>query len=320
MSAPAPARKLPWLDGAFLLAGLALLVYVVSRFPLADVLAACRHAGPLVVLAMVVALGWVVLNTFGMSVLLHGRVPFWTLLYNRLVGDGYNSLIPLAGLGGEPWKLRHLSTYVPTELAVAALIRDRVIENAVGFLITAIVIAVGLTYYPMPLALRTALIGYSVVATFCAVLSVALVATRLPGRAGARLARWLGGAAETDATPLPLGQLLHVAAWNFAGRIVGSLEVGILLWLLGGRPGPGECAFVDCVLNAAGFIGFVIPQGLGVAEGASVFILRALGYAGAVGVAFALVRRGRLLAVALLGVLLHLGVRALRRPRPDAPR
>ncbi len=306
-----------WIDVVSLAIGFALLVYVLSRFPMAEVWQACRHAGPLVLLAPVVALVWVVLNTLGMSVLVDHRVPFADLLYNRLVGDGYNSLLPLAGLGGEPWKLRHLATFVPTPLAVAALIRDRVIENAVGFLITAVVIAVGMGHFALPAALRTALWGYVIVAAACAVLSAAIVVTHLPGKAGALLGRWLGGSDEPAPGALPAGRFARVALWNFLGRIVGACEVAVVLWALGTSFDAAATAFVDCVLNAAGFIGFFIPQGIGVSEGTSVYMLRVLGYAGPLAVAFALVRRGRMLFVSLLGVALHVGVRAAttRRPR-----
>jgi hypothetical protein len=270
---------------------------------------ACRHAGPLVLLTPLVALGWIVLNTFGMSVLVDGKVPFGQLLHNRLVGDGYNMLLPLAGLGGEPWKLRHLSTFVPTPVAVAALIRDRVIENAVGFVVTAIVVAIGIGHYPLPRPLHTALFAYVFVALACAVLSSALVVTHLPGKAGTLVAKLLGvGGADSGPPPgpLPLARFARVAFWNFLGRIVGSVEVAVLLYALTSGFDAARTVFIDCVNNAAGFIGFVIPQGLGVNEGTTVYLLGALGYAGAIAVAFALVRRGRMLVVSLLGVLLHL--------------
>ena len=80
----------------------------------------------------------------------------------------------------------------------------------------------------------------------------------------------------------------------------------MLVYALTGGFDAARTVFIDCVNNAAGFIGFVIPQGLGVSEGTTVYLLGALGYAGAIAVAFALVRRGRMLAVSLLGVLLHL--------------
>jgi hypothetical protein len=313
-SVPAPRRLPRWTDVAALAVGLGLLVYVLSRFPLGPVWQACLHAGPLVLLTPLIAIGWIVFNTVAMRVLLDGRVPFGALLHNRLVGDGYNMLLPLAGLGGEPWKVRHLSTFVPTQVAVAALIRDRVIENAVGFVITAIVIGVGLGHYHLPAPLRTALVAYVVVALVCALLSAAVVVTHLPGKAGTLVAKWLGGSDEPAPGPLPLRQFARVAFWNFLGRVLGSCEVAVLLYALAGRATLSETAFIDCVNNATGFIGFLIPQGIGVNEGSTVYVLGALGYAGPIALAFALVRRGRMLAVSLLGVLLHLARRRTTRP------
>ncbi len=312
-AAPEPPPRTPrraprWLDVAALAVGLALLVYVLSRFPLADVAQACLRAGPLVLLAPVIALVWIVFKTLGMRILVDQRVSFGDLLRNRLVGDGYNSLLPLAGLGGEPWKVRDLSTHVPMQLAVAALIRDRAIENAVGFLLTAVVIGLGLGLerFHLPAFLRSALIVYVIVALVGGVLSSAVVVTHLPGRAGALLARWLGGSDEPAPGPLPLSRFVRVVLWNLVGRLVGTCEVGLVLYALGLGFDPAAMVFVDSVLNAAGFIGFLIPQGIGVNEGTAVYLLGVLGYAGPLAVVFALVRRGRMLLVSLLGVALHL--------------
>jgi uncharacterized membrane protein YbhN (UPF0104 family) len=145
------------------------------------------------------------------------------------------------------------------------------------------------------------------VALACAVVSAALVVTHLPGKAGTFVEKLLGGAdAGPPPGPLPLGRFARVAFWNFLGRIVGSVEVAVLVYALTGGFDAARTVFIDCVNNAAGFIGFVIPQGLGVSEGTTVYLLGALGYAGAIAVAFALVRRGRMLAGSLRGVLLHL--------------
>jgi SAM-dependent methyltransferase len=142
--------------------------------------------------------------------------------------------------------------------------------------------------------------------------------TRLPGRAAKLAGKWLGAAAATTPDPLPRRDFLIATSWCLAGRIVGFCEIGALLWILDLGVDPVAILFLDSVLNAAGFISFVIPQGLGVFEGASVHLFGILGFPGPLAIAFALARRGRMLLVALLGIALHLVSTAFRYKEQSA--
>src|ERR1700704_4839686 len=79
------ARRRLW-DALPLLAGVVLLVYVISGSPLGEILAAMRRTGPLILIApLVVGLCWQACNTSAFSVLLGGRVSWGVLYWNRLV-------------------------------------------------------------------------------------------------------------------------------------------------------------------------------------------------------------------------------------------
>ena len=79
----------------------------------------------------------------------------------------------------------------------------------------------------------------------------------------------------------------------------------MLLHLVGLPTDLGTILFVDGVLNAAGFVGFVMPQGLGVVESAAVFALTGLGATLPVATAFALVRRSRVVTCGVVALILH---------------
>lgn len=310
-----------WLDRVFLVAGLALLTFVISRFPLADVLHACARVGPIIALLPFIALGWLFTNACGLYTLFGGRVPRGVLLWNRVVGDGYNALLPLGGFGGEPFKLRHLSGFVPPEQALTAMLRDRLTENAVGFLFSAVWVALGAMRLALPAALRVALFTYAAVAVTVAILYMLVLTTRLPGRLGAAVMRKLG--VESAAVDrLPVSRLFVAALWYLVGRGLGMIEVLALFLSLGLHVDVYVIGFAYSFLQAAGFIGFLIPQGLGVFEGAATWLFALLGFPGALGVAFVFARRGRLLLVALLGVLVHVVARAMgaRVTVPDRQR
>src|SRR5262245_33305940 len=91
--APRKTRKwsVPrWVDKVFLLIGLALLVYVVSRYPMAELERAIRRLGPWVATTPLVAMLWMFCNTSALHLLLDKQVPLLRLLKIRLIGDGYN--------------------------------------------------------------------------------------------------------------------------------------------------------------------------------------------------------------------------------------
>lgn len=312
-----PRRFFAWSDLGLVI-GLALLAYVLSRYPLGEVYDACRRIGPLVLVTPVIALGWHACNTSAFSVLLDDQVPWRSLLWNRLVGDGYNHLLPLAGIGGEPFKLRHLTHWLPSDRIVAALIRDRVIESSFGLLFTGTCLALTQHHYALPTALRTALWAFIGVCFVLGLSAFAVVSSRLPGRAGAVVGRWLGATELSRLERLPLSSLLRCLAWHFPARVLGLVEVGVMFWLLDLPVDLAAVAFCDNFLNAGGFVGFAIPQGIGVLEGTSAFAFQTVGYPGALSIAFALARRGRALIVSLFGIALH--TLALRRGHRGRPR
>lgn len=307
-TAVAPARPEPrrfWTrraDTIFLGLGLVALVWVVSRYPLAELAGICARMGDQVLLTLLVAVGWNACNSAGMTALFEGRIRFRTLLWVRLAAEGYNSL--LAGVGGEPFRIRTLSREAPPDLVLATVIRDKVLDHTTGYLLSAAFIAVGVARYTLPVAMRDSLAAYAAVVAVVSILGSALVLTRLPGRLVTVAVKIFGGS-TTPPEPVARRVLARALPWYFAGRLLGVFEIALLLHLLGLGGDPLRAGFIDGVLNAAGTLGFMIPQAIGVYEGTSAFLFKTFGFAGAAGVAFALVRRARMLTMSLMGVALH---------------
>ena len=298
-------------DLIFLGIGLALLGWMLSRQPLSEIYDAVVRMRPIALVAPLIALAWFPTHTTALWVLLDTKVPWREVFYNRLVGDGYNALLPMAGLGGEPFKARHLSGFIALDSAVAALVRDRVVDNAIGFLFSAVWLSVTLPRIALPAVLADALWAYVVLAAVLAALSFWLVISRLPSRLGRVVGRWLSGCSE-EPPRLPLRRALHAALWSMSSRVLGACEIALLLYAIDVPVDFTTAVLVDSALNAAGFLGFAFPQGIGVFEGSSVYLLGCLGVAAPSALAFALARRGRMLVVSLLGVAVHLLRKALR--------
>ena len=302
-----------WVDKVFLVIGFLLLAYVVSRYPIDDLGEAVGKLGIGVVLSPCAAMLWITCNTCAIHQLLDKRVPWPRLLQIKMTSDGYNALLPLAGMGGEPYRLKHISTFVPFDETLTMIIRDRVTENAMGLAFTATGIAVGLGRYAIDDAsIRASMVIYIAVGLTISLAAVLLMVTSLPGRASAWLAKRFGTSSQ-GAVRLPPGRFVHVLFWYLCARLAGVLEVAILMWLLGFGIDPPRDMFIYSVLQAAGFIAFPVPAGVGVFESAAAWVFDVLALPGPSGIAFALARRGRMLAIGLLGVGLH--VVSMRRAR-----
>ena len=302
---PTPRRPgLPkWIDPLFALFGAALLVYVVSRYPLATIAGACRTLGPWVAIVFILPLGWQASGAAAVCVLFDGRIPWRKVFWSRLAAEAYNSLF--FTVGGEPFRVRFLSRFVASDEVVAVLIRDRVLEMTSGYFVSAIFLFVGLRHYALPTAMRVSLTVYVVITSSLALAGTALVITQLPARLGGVILRALGGSSRVHPARVPTRTVLAVLPFYALSRALGVLEIGVLLRLLTGRFDLAEAGFFDGALNAAGAISFFVPGGLGAFEGTSVLLFRIFGLGGATGVVFGLVRRARMLLISVVGVVLH---------------
>jgi hypothetical protein len=294
-----------WLSRALLALGVGALVWLISRFPLNQIEGACEQLGGWVLVTPLIGLGWFAAGAMVMWHLLQGAMPWRALFWNRIVGEGYNALVPAGGVGGEPVKLKQLGRYVDTHRAVVALINDRLLDNSSALMYSAACVGIGAWCLDVSPALKTTMMTYAIIGGLVGIaLGLALV-TNLTHRIGGRVAKWIGSTADAHAL-LPRPVLARALAWTIVGRVFGLGEFALLYRLLGLHVSIGELVFTGGAISAAGFIGGAIPQGMGVAEAATVGIFELLHFPGPAGVAFALARRGRQLLLSVLGVTLHL--------------
>jgi uncharacterized membrane protein YbhN (UPF0104 family) len=189
---------------------------------------------------------------------------------------------------------------------VTGLVRDRMVDNAFGLLCSAAGIAIGLPRFAVPAFARGALWTYAGLGALAGALMLALAITRLPGKLGSLAGRWARRAGHAQ-EPLPAACVARAIGWAFATRVIQTFETALLLACISAPVSVASVLLVDGALNAAGFVGFLLPQGLGVVEGTAVYMLGALGSPAAAATAFALVRRGRVLVVGGAGIAAHLG-------------
>jgi hypothetical protein len=287
-----------------LLAGAAVLVALVMQFDLADIGQAWSTMGWAALATPLIALLWFGANTTGSHALFGGRVPWLTLLLIRLMGEGYNALMPKAGIAGEPIKVQHLTAYVTTDRARMGVVLDRLLNMLSGLVVSGLLVAASLVLFEWPPTVVAAAAAYIVLAAFGA-FTLARALRRDPAGMGAWVLRRLGHS-STNNSSISNGAVLQAFVWHLFGRLAMALEIAFLLYLLDLDFGIASVVALTGLLSAAGAISFIIPQSLGVAEAAAALAFFLVGFPPVLGVAFGLVRRGRALFISMLGVGIHM--------------
>jgi CDP-L-myo-inositol myo-inositolphosphotransferase len=305
VASPDPMRQ--GQDGSFamFLVGAAILGLMLSRAPVADLTATLSAVGLKAALLFGIAFVWILLNTLSLAALVDHEVRVVSLLRNRLVGEAINTLVPLAGVGGEPYKIMHLSRFVPLDRATHAVVSDKVINTVSGLLFFAAAGSLSIALVELPASLAVGMAALVLLSTLGSVALSAVVLSAVQGRVLGRVLRKLGLVGDYRSPPLRPGTFAVALAFNVAGRVTSLLEVLALLYVLNVPTGAVHVVALAAVLSATSILFFVIPQGIGVSEAgvAGAFLL--LGLPVHLGIAFALLRRARIIFWALVGVVVH---------------
>jgi hypothetical protein len=293
----------------------ALLAWVISRQPFAEIGRAVSALEWSVLGLLAFPLLWYASNTLGLWLVVRRRVSLRSLFFNRVAGEGFKALLPLAGFGGEPFKARHLGRWLPRQEAAALVVASRLIEELSGVSFAGACLVFSGRALHLSEVLRTTGTVLGLVLVVAGVAGTAVLSGRAPERlvsAAIRLVR--RKPAGCAPAPLGMGRVLGAFALHLVGRLAGFLEVVFLLHLLGVDATAQAAAGVMALLLLSGVATIVFPQGLGALEAASVFALGLLGQPAALGVAFGLLRRARMLVYGALGSALGSSRCARRRP------
>ena len=311
--------RLPLLNIAVAIIGVLLLIYTVQR-----------AGGWGAIVNGVAGVGWwfvpvVVLGAFRMAC----RSRAWMVCANDsqlrfapafgawLAGDAIGNLTPLGLLASEPTKILMARTHISTVTAIASV----TIENAFYTGSVLVVLLSGawlfMQHANVPPGLEqiseiiliavaiAAVIGIWAVRTRPAVLSrFAPMISRLAGRSDAP--------AETirevesriyGVSQWPIGRILHVVLWEAAFHVLAVAEV----WVVVAQLIPDVTLAEAFLLEAAGRFVTVafkfVPLRLGIDEAGSGAVAAVLGFAPAVGVTLALVRRLRIIVLNAIGLI-----------------
>ncbi|MDE2484139.1 MAG: flippase-like domain-containing protein [candidate division NC10 bacterium] len=252
------------------------------------------------------------------------RIGFWRTLGVYLAGCSVNYFIPPGNLSGEPLKAHLLSRLIGFRRSITSITVHKHAEITALVLFLSGCLTVAMTQFALPSGLRNLILSLIVgmwifVALVSQILKRRAFETLRRGlarigirseqikphwQATASLDRWLARFYKTRMRAFYWSTLLCLLGW-----CGGLLETYLVLRWLSAKPSLGTAVAVESLALALNSLIFFIPGRVGSAEAVRVLVFSVLGLPAAEGVAYSIVRRGREVVWAILGLLILLAMK-----------
>lgn len=299
-------KAIPYALGVAIIA--ALLFYV----PIDLVGESLALIGGKVFLVFAVAILWIVTNTLCTSTLVRNKVPFIDLLYNNITGEAYNTILPLASVGGEPYRIQHMTNWLDLHTASRAVVVERLIRAITGMLFAAVCLTFTLVFVDMTSAVFTTVAILAAVHYAASLGIMWLSLSHAPSKAVGFVLKKFKMLEEYRSEPIPTGRFFAATGWKFVSRIFSLVEMYAIFAILGYDPSMADIITIAGAIAVSASV-FFMPAGLGVNELGIASALTILGYPAALIISFSVVRRASVIFWALLGVALHATVMVAKR-------
>lgn len=271
-----------------LVVGLGLLSYLWADFSLDLVRQALIRAGWGLVPLSLLGLVWMPWDVLATAALLPAPRRWFRLFLLEWSSDGFSRLIPSAGLGGEPFRYRHLRSMTAEPARVVLAYR---MFHAISGLVATFVGA--------------GLCAFSGISPGHSWLRLVALTVGVAGVLWGALLWW---------RPFPVTRLVLGLLPKLVSRVMQVAEVAFLLFLLGQQVTPQRVLLIQACLAASTFLFAFVPGGLGVQERALMLACTELGLGSEIGFQLGLLRRCRQLLWAGYGLLAAIWLEdALRR-------
>lgn len=318
-------RSFVWLQVIAFLLGLGLLIYVLDRVglqPIFDALLRIGFFGFLILLA--ISGSRHVFRTIAMRAAVpaeHRRFNFFTAFSARLGGEAISFLTFTGPLLGEATKVALLRRRVPLTYGVPALVVDNLLYNlsVVFFILSGA--CVMLFTYSLPPLVYYSLIGIASIA------ALGIVAAALAAKRRIMLVTWfLDQMARLRLSPKVIlkrrqhiyhietkvydfykhhpGVFFGMIACDLLAHLSSVVEVYVTLRMLGYQPGIAQAFIIESLTKVINFVFAFVPGTIGVYEYGTKVILETLGYAPAIGLTLAVVRKAGTIFWTSIGLLI----------------
>ncbi|MEL6863944.1 MAG: lysylphosphatidylglycerol synthase domain-containing protein, partial [Bacteroidota bacterium] len=247
------------------------------------------------------------------------RLSLGRLYKIKMIAEALNMLVPSGNIGGDTLRAHLLRDYAPLSDGIPSVMIDKTLEFITKLLFNIAGFSIALFFIDIP---ATWFWGCVIYLSLIFVFYALLVLVQVKGISG-----WMLRLTQLI-PPLHRGlekrkkqlqaldsnlkaaytqgrlQLLMAAIWHTIGRMLGVLEIWLILWLLGASTNFVEVFFVAAVVNVVNGVFVLIPGQWGVSEGAQLMLVKLLGYSDAIGLSMGIIRRIRRLLLAGVGMVI----------------
>ncbi len=271
---------------------------------------------------LLVQMVWVVLQAASWYIIqnsLFHRAQLLFFVRIKIISDTMNTVLPTANLGGDAMRAFLIKPRIPLNEGVPGILVDKTVESIAGVLFMACGIFIPILFFPIPPALVTPAIVCLLVLSVAITL---LIFFQFRGfyRSAMNFFGWIPAVRRILQKKEELlrildenirklyvegrAKILLVIGLHFFARLVGVLEVLIVLQVLHQPVDFLGAWFISAAVTVANTILFIVPGHWGVQEGMYVLVMKTMYFSGPVGLSLAIIRRIRRLFLLGFGLLL----------------
>lgn len=308
-------------ERVLLIAGVALLGFLIWELGAASVLENLRLAGWGIVPIVLQEGGSYVANTLGWLAAFprpRPAIPFGQLLAARISGDAVNYVTPTATLGGEFVRTRFLQGQARGTALVASVAVAKLSQTIGQIAFVVLGLGIILDETPLPDAIHYGLLGGLAAVSTGAIVLLFVQRRGMFAPALRLLQRWgLPARApelmrrlqhlDEEITRVHVhgnGSIVLSVAGFFTGWCIGVVEIYLILWFLDVPVNVHRALTIEVLSVAIDGMLFFVPLKAGTQEASKVLIFTLLGLDPAKGLALGILRRIRELTWAGIGLLL----------------
>ncbi|MEM9919918.1 MAG: flippase-like domain-containing protein [Bacteroidota bacterium] len=312
------------LQTIFFVLGLAVFGYLVYQLGWEQLVDSIQLVGWYWVPIILLALAWQACHTLAWHEVLTffgHKVSFSNLFKLKMIAEAINMIVPSANLGGDTARASMIRKEVPLSGGIPSVMIDKTLDYISKMFFNIIGFSIAIFYIDIPTAWFWGCVVYL---SFIFIFYALLVWLQIKGLSGwlltiTRLIPPLRKALEKRRDQLQLldtnlkeaytkgsTRLFVAGLWHSLGRMLGMVEIWLVLWLLGASTSFVEVFFVAAVVNVVNGVFFLVPGQWGVAEGAQLKLVELLGYGMTVGLSLGIIRRIRRLLLVGVGLLILL--------------
>jgi uncharacterized membrane protein YbhN (UPF0104 family) len=314
-----------WKKGIMLVAnliGILLFIYLIRRMGVHPITDSIGHLGFWFWPICLLGVGWYFSQAVAWRMIQNyfsRHISLAFFLRIKIISDAFNTLLPTGNLGGDMARAYLINREIPLTEGIPGVMIDKTIEFISGLVFMTIGLLLSLFFIDIPRSMLWPSIACLVFSFLAIVIMLFFqikgfynilnkISSLFPWAKrflqdrekqfkilDANLNRLYRQARST----LTIAMGLYIL-----GRVLGVLEVMVILWVLGNPVSFISAVYIISLVMIANTIFFIVPGVWGVAEGAHILAIQSLGIPGTIGLSLGITKRVRTIFFCAVGLLL----------------